>query len=316
MGGIADSPRGDSEPRLIDVKVQGGNLCVALWGELTPGATAVLAIHGLTMSHRTWSAVAKRLPGIPVIAPDLRGRGASSELPEPYSFAQHVSDLEAVTSQLGLRRVVVAGHAMGGYLAEQFADRRPDLVAEVVLVDGGLTPTAPIGVRFDDFIEQFLGPALRRMTLTCDSLDDYRQFWRAHPAFAGPPEQWNADIESFVDYDLVQSGQNWRSRTSEAAVRHDFAEGRFNASTREVAFGLTDVPITLLQAEGGLLNQKPGLIPDSLVEEYQKYLPQLAVTFVPDANHYTITLAEPGLAAVTETLTQAIKRVDAEAHHD
>ncbi|MDF3313171.1 alpha/beta hydrolase [Rhodococcus sp. T2V] len=294
--------------RVVDVEVAGGALRVAVWGEPKGASTVVLAVHGLTMSHRTWSAVAERLSNIVLIAPDLRGRGASSELPGPYGFAQHVEDLEAVIRHFGLQRIVAVGHAMGGYVVEQLAARRPALVAELVLVDGGLTPSAPEGVELDAFIKKFLGPSLERMAVTYHSRQDYRDFWRDHPAFAGPPAYWNAAIESFVDYDVIESNGKWRSRTAEAAVRQDFTEGRFDSNTRTVAFGLTKVPITLLQAERGLLNQRPGLIPDELLEEYREYLPQLEDTFLPGTNHYTITLAEPGLNAVVESISRAERR--------
>lgn len=295
-----------NEPPFEDVPVPGGTLRVAVWGDRQRHDTvAIVAVHGLTMSHRTWAAIAERLPAVLIIAPDLRGRGASSRLPSPYGLGRHVSDVKAAVDHLGLRRIIAAGHAMGGYVCEQLAARYPELVSELVLVDGGLTPEAPAGVEISDFIDRFLGPSLRRLDTTYASRSEYHSFWRAHPAFAGPPQVWNSAIESFVDYDLEGAEPMLRSRTVEAAVRQDFAEGRFDERTRRTAFGLTKVPITLLRAEGGILNQRPGLIPEDLLAEYQHHLPQMRETFLPGVNHYTITLAEPGLTAVVDALAHA-----------
>jgi pimeloyl-ACP methyl ester carboxylesterase len=259
------------------------------------------------MSHRTWATVAQRCPDVLFVAPDLRGRGGSNGLPGPYGLARHAEDLKTVIDAFGLRKVVLAGHAMGGYVCERFAAGHPGLVAELVLVDGGLTPTAPVGVDLDEYTDHFLGPALHRLGRVYPSRRDYRADWQRHPAFAGT-NTWNPAIESFVDYDLQETGSELASRTVEQAVREDFAEGRFDGATREVAFGLTELPITLLRAERGLLNQRPGLIDDGLLAEYRTYLPQIEDTFLTGVNHYTITLAEPGVSAVLKALNSAVGR--------
>ncbi|QUQ68799.1 alpha/beta hydrolase [Kutzneria sp. CA-103260] len=289
-------------PDLVEVPVKGGPLTVAIWNAGVSPEVAVIAIHGLTMSHRIWSAVAPQCGDVTFIAPDLRGRGGSSGLPGPYGLARHAEDVQAVIDAFQPRRTVLVGHAMGGYVCERLASG--STVAEVVLVDGGLTPAAPVGVDIDGYIDRFLGPALRRLGRTYASREDYRAYWRRHPAFA-ETNTWNAAIESFVDYDL----DGLVSRTVEQAVREDFLDGRFDAATREIAFGLTDLPITLLWAEGGLLNQRPGLINQALLDEYRTHLPQIRETFLPAVNHYTITLAEPGVSAVVHALRTACRNV-------
>jgi pimeloyl-ACP methyl ester carboxylesterase len=197
---------------------------------------------------------------------------------------------------------------MGGYICERLAAEHPERVAELVLVDGGLAPPAPAGVAIDQYTESFLGPALSRLRQRYASREKYRDFWRGHPAFA-ETNTWNSAIESFVDYDL----RGLTPRTVEQAVRQDFTEGRFDEATRGIAFGLADLPITLLRAERGLLNQRPGLIDDELLAEYRSRLPQLEETFLPGVNHYTITLAEPGVSAVVRALRAALRNAASSA---
>ena len=75
-------------PDALDVAVAGGSLRVATW----PGTgTPVLAIHGITSSSRSWPLLAQHLDQ-PVVAPDLRGRGRSNQLPGPVGLVAHADD--------------------------------------------------------------------------------------------------------------------------------------------------------------------------------------------------------------------------------
>ncbi|MEA2447323.1 MAG: hypothetical protein QOK47_960, partial [Actinomycetota bacterium] len=103
------------DPERFDVPVQGGNLRVGRWGTEGP---VVLALHGITASHMTWPWVARELSGdVQFIAPDLRGRGGSRDLPGPYGMKAHADDCVAVLDHLGAEQAVVVGHSMGGFVA-------------------------------------------------------------------------------------------------------------------------------------------------------------------------------------------------------
>src|SRR3954465_14627300 len=118
-------------PDALDVPVSGGSLRVATW----PGTgDPVLAIHGITSSSRSWPFLPEALDN-PVLAPDLRGRGRSNELPGPVGMAQHAEDCAAVVDASGGAPLVVVGHSMGGFVASVLAATRPDLVRALVLVD-------------------------------------------------------------------------------------------------------------------------------------------------------------------------------------
>ncbi len=84
--------------RTHDVPVAGGTLRVGVWEppEATAETPTVLAIHGITASHRCWLAVVEALPQVRIVAPDLRGRGRSNQLPGPYGMPAHAADLVAV----------------------------------------------------------------------------------------------------------------------------------------------------------------------------------------------------------------------------
>ncbi|MFI9400921.1 alpha/beta fold hydrolase [Nocardia sp. NPDC052316] len=96
---------------------------------------AVLALHGVTGHGKRWEDLAtNHLPGVRIIAPDLRGHGRSSALP-PWTFEAVVADLVELLTAETAEPVTVVGHSFGGACALHLADRRPDLVRQLVLFD-------------------------------------------------------------------------------------------------------------------------------------------------------------------------------------
>ena len=213
-----------SRYRTRDVPVRDGLLRVGCWQHGEP-ERVVLAVHGITSSHRAWSLVAERLveqPGTLVLAPDLRGRGRSADLPGPYGMAQHVEDLVAVLASCAAGSpAVLAGHSMGGFVAALLAAERPELVSALVLVDGGVPLVLPAGWSLTEAARVGLGPAATRLERTFADRAEYRQFWREHPAFA---DGFSAAVQDYVDYDLRPDGPPWRSSSVPEAMFTDHAE--------------------------------------------------------------------------------------------
>jgi len=71
-----------------------------------------------------------------VIAPDLRGFGASGLGTQPVSMAQFADDLAVMLDELKITEpVIFCGLSMGGYVAWQFWDRHRDRVNKLILCD-------------------------------------------------------------------------------------------------------------------------------------------------------------------------------------
>jgi lipase len=103
------------------------------WGP--PDGPAVLVVHGVTNTGARYRRLAEeQLAGYRVVAPDLRGHGASTWEP-PWSLDRHVEDLAETAEAAGLRRAAVVGHSFGGLLGMALAARRPALVDRLALVD-------------------------------------------------------------------------------------------------------------------------------------------------------------------------------------
>lgn len=284
----------------VDVAVDGGTLHAGMWEPSGGAADAptVLAVHGITATHRAWGWVAPALPGVRVVAPDLRGRGRSNALPGPYGMARHADDVAALAGHLGLGDVVVAGHSMGGFVAVVLAHRHPGLVRSLVLVDGGLPLALPAGVDPDAAMAAVLGPAAQRLAMTFPDADAYRAFWQAHPAFAG---HWGEDLGAYFDYDLEPADGAYRSSARLEAMTGDQRE-LFSGASLLPALRALAVPATFLRAPAGLLGDAP-LYPPDLVGEWAGRLPTLRVVEVPDVNHYTIVMTPAGAAAVAREVS-------------
>lgn len=291
---------------LLDVRVPGGALTLAVAGPpLGSGAPVVLAVHGITASHRSWAPIVRLLAeDVTVLAPDLRGRGGSAGLPGPFGFEAHVTDLLAVLDHTDTREAVVAGHSMGAYVAARLAAAAPDRAKAVVLLDGGPALPLPPGMDADAVVEAVLGPALARLSMTFDSARAYRDFWRTHPAFAAS-DAWTDDVLAYVDYDLgpARADGSVRSRVNEQAVRVDGRALLDGAPTRAALTAL-QCPTTLLWAPRNLIDAPSPMLPASAIEEARALLPGLEVAEVPDTNHYLMAF-RPREAAQA---AQAIRR--------
>lgn len=282
--------------RTIDVAVAGGDLRVGVWEPqaASPTAPAVLLIHGVTASHLSWLAVADRLSDARVIAPDLRGRGRSNALAGPAGLVAHARDLAAVLDALDVDSAVVVGHSMGAFVALVLGDLYPERVSRLVLVDGGLPLDVPAELSSDEVIQLVLGPTAERLAMRFASLDDYLDFWRAHPAFR---RDWSAMLEAYFAYDLVGEEPELRPATSYATLEADSIDQ--NSGTAVVdALSRLRHPTVLLSAERGLLDQVPPLYSSERLPGLMAEYPGVRHEPVDDVNHYTIVLSERGADAV------------------
>jgi lipase len=284
----------------VDVPVTGGQLRVGRW---STGADApvVLAVHGVTGNHKSWSVVADGLEAT-VLAPDLRGRGGSQPTGGTGMDA-HAADLVALLDELDVDRAVLAGHSMGGFVVARLARLHPDRVAGVVLVDGGLPLPAPApGTTPEQALAAMIGPAAERLSMTFASVEDYMDYWRPHPGL-GP--WWSPAVEEYLAYDLVGEPPALGSSVVLDAVRVD-SRGLLDPDAATVDARALPERTVFLHAERGLLDQPDGLYPHALMVEHTDTFPGLDVRHVADVNHYTILLAEPGAAVVRDTISELL----------
>lgn len=293
--------------RTVGIPVRGGELTVGVWG--ADDAPTILALHGITASHIAWMSLAEAMPEVRIIAPDLRGRGRSNALPGPWGMPSHADDMKAVLAALGVERAVVVGHSMGAFVAAALAQRHAAMVSEVILVDGGLPIPVPAGVSEEDLPKALIGPAAARLSMTFESRQAYRDFWRTHPAFS---EGWTPAIEAYVDYDLRGTAPALSPSASYDAVLQDSLQLSGDVGYAD-ALAAVPVRISFLRAPRGLLNEPQGLYSASTVGEWEARVPSLTAYDIADVNHYTIVMSRRGADQLGTFVRSALARTTHDA---
>jgi pimeloyl-ACP methyl ester carboxylesterase len=288
----------------LRVPVPGGDLAVLRWAAADPQAPTVLALHGITANGLSWGPVARHLAGrVTLVAPDLRGRAASTNLPGPYGIAAHADDAAATVEALGLGRPVLAGHSMGGFVAALAAVRHPGHFGPLLLVDGGVGFPAPTHLSPDEMMTAIIGPAMDRLSMVFPDRAAYRAFWQAHPAFA---DRWTAEIDAYIQRDLIGREPEMRSSCRLEAVRTDGA-----AAFEEDVLGAVrrlPAPATLLWADRGLMDEPQGLYDEERLARAALDGTGVTPLRAADTNHYTVLTGEEGAALVADLLLEAAGR--------
>jgi pimeloyl-ACP methyl ester carboxylesterase len=100
---------------------------------------AVVLLHGYTQTSHMWRPLIAELSKThAVIAPDLRGAGASARPEGGYDKKTLAQDVHALVESLGHRRATVVGHDIGLMVAYAYAAQYPDQVERVALMDAFL----------------------------------------------------------------------------------------------------------------------------------------------------------------------------------
>ena len=203
------------------------------------GEPPVVFLHSLAGNTSHWAAQLAHLrPARRAVALDLRGHGRS-EAPKDadYSIAAMAGDVAAVADSLGLERLVLVGHSMGGGVAVAYAGAHPERVAGLFLIDpvadGTQTPTEemqPFLTGLDSAYERVI-----------------REYWTqiAGPD-AGVRERLLRDLEGTPRETVVQSFQ--------ALLRFDPqpALARYRGPALSVVTPYNDLPYSMHRVGSGM----------------------------------------------------------------
>lgn len=100
------------------------------------GSPAVVLVHGWSCDRSYWAEqIADLARDRTVVAIDLAGHGESGLGRGEWTMSGFGGDVAAVVEALGLTRVIMAGHSMGGDVIVEAARRLPGRVAGLIWVD-------------------------------------------------------------------------------------------------------------------------------------------------------------------------------------
>ena len=219
---------------------------------------AVLLVHGLAGHAEEWSATAAWLTErCRVVALDARGHGRSDRSPDDVSAEAHAADAAALIERLELGPAILVGQSLGTRSVMLVAAGRPDLVAGLVVVEGG--PAAD-----DEATVEEVTRALESWPVPFASREDAVAF------FGGPSPR----AEAWVDGLESRDGGLWPRFDVEVMTRTLRAAAR----SRWEEWERITCPTLIVRAGGGTL-------PAAEARDMAARMPRAQLTEVPGAGH-------------------------------
>ena len=197
----------------------------------------LLLLHGFGNDAHIWDDFAPEVaPYYRTLALDHRGHGDSAwDAAGRYDHDTMVDDVERVAGALGVERLVLVGHSLGGRIATLFAGRHPERMAGLVLVDIGpeLDPRGVSRIRME--VEASQEPVFA-------SVDEYARLLSLHYPAAQPAAlgrmarhgvRQRADGRFVLKMDPALRGAGFSPSPAEAADRERrMAEAQWQALRR------------------------------------------------------------------------------------
>ena len=114
------------------IRAEGADFHVATVGS----GPVLLLLHGWPEYWQTWEPVMARLADrFTLIAPDLRGFGASAKPDGPWGADAHARDMLALLDAMGTGPVGVVGHDVGGAIMMSLARMAPERLRSLFFFD-------------------------------------------------------------------------------------------------------------------------------------------------------------------------------------
>nr|XP_037275025.1 epoxide hydrolase 4-like [Rhipicephalus microplus] len=147
----------------------------------------VILLHGFPDIWYTWhKQILELKKKYWVVAPDMRGYGQSSRpsSAEEYQLCYLVEDISGLIQSLERNRVILVGHDWGAIVSWCFANKYPDAVDKLVVVNGGhpealrqLLKTSPVQMLKSGYMVAFRCPKIPELWLT---VDDFAEMKHLH----------------------------------------------------------------------------------------------------------------------------------------
>jgi pimeloyl-ACP methyl ester carboxylesterase len=113
---------------------------IAIHYEVHGQGPAILLSHGYSATCRMWDGqIAALRDRYQIIVWDMRGHGQSDYPSDPnaYSEAATVADMAAILHATGVRRAVIGGLSLGGYMSLAFHRMHPEMIRALLIFDTG-----------------------------------------------------------------------------------------------------------------------------------------------------------------------------------
>jgi pimeloyl-ACP methyl ester carboxylesterase len=134
MALVANGDEPSAKPVKKNVRANDGvNIVCEVRGR---GDTALVFLHGWCGDREYWkNQVEVFAPDYRVVTLDQAGHGESGKERKTWTAGNLAADVEAVVKELGLKRVIIVGHSMGGSIGLLAAKRMPGTIVAVIGAD-------------------------------------------------------------------------------------------------------------------------------------------------------------------------------------
>lgn len=247
------------QPRRLTVPVQNrfgaGDMAVLDFGPSDRPVDIIFA-HANGFNAYTYCQLLMPLAqGLRIWAPDLRGHGRST-LPtrtqRRRNWHDHRDDLVALLEQVDSPSVILCGHSIGGVASLLAAERLPQRVSQLLLLDPVIWPRATVAAfhlpGFDQLSAHspIVKSTLRRRAVF-DSRDQAFASWKGRGAFKGWPDE---TLRDYLADGLIETDEGLRLACSPAWEASNYSAQSHNPWR---ALRRYPGPVKILRAERGSL---------------------------------------------------------------
>lgn len=225
------------------------------------GEKCVVLLHGYLESMYVWDDFTSLLtPSVRVITVDIPGHGISEVKGEVHTMEMVADVLHEMLNSLGIEKVTMVGHSMGGYVSLAFCARYPEQLEGLVLLSS--SPNPDTDLKKDN----------RRREIALVRAGKKDALARVAPE-AGFAEQNRRRLRSYID-DLTECVHITEDDGIVALLGGMMERADQNEMLRKSA-----VPQLFI------LGKKDGYIPVEVAEEIVANHPQAQVAWLEESGH-------------------------------
>jgi pimeloyl-ACP methyl ester carboxylesterase len=145
--------------------------------EIKGDGPPLLLLSGTLSSRQVWGLVARRLKGFKIVLMDNRDSGLSTLALSDYSILDLAKDAFAILDHAGIPAAHLAGHSMGGAVAQEMALLHPERVLSLTLISTWAKT------------DVYSGSGMRLFALLRARLTDDREFLHANTLIVNAASQ-------------------------------------------------------------------------------------------------------------------------------
>jgi pimeloyl-ACP methyl ester carboxylesterase len=260
---------------------------------------AVILVHGFPEDWSAWHRILPHLSRrFEVVAVDLRGIGASAPAKSGFDAATMAQDIHQLTQHLGMRKLVIVGHDIGGMVAYAFGRLHPEATRGVLFIES-LAP----GIDPWDEIEKdpamwhfgFLQtePLAEQLLIGREAIF-IREFMKGAVADVSAIDDAQVDryARAYAGADRLRAGVGFYRAFPETE--------RFNAEHRSP----TEVPLVVVASEKGFASLLPKMVEGFRAHGWRNVTTEVVANSV----HYVLDEQPEAVARLIERHTLAWER--------